>query len=305
MSQADKWSDYWANEGASGEVFVGRDGSKNPHLTSFWRIQFSGLAPASRIMDLAAGAGSVYSHLPDSHGLTLYATDLSLQALQLLKTRRPDVRSVACSATTPSFPDASFDLVVSQFGVEYAGTGAFQRAADLVARSGRLAILCHYRDGYIDSRNRHLLEGARKALETGFIDHAIDMTQASFRPDIRRFETARRAFIPVERELSAYVRTNPQGVHAHLYAGFRQLFENREQYDADDIVQWLVAMKGDIEKNISRLSQMRQAASSEDSIRRICREYAGRGLRKVAYSPFSLPEQSLPVAWSITACRPA
>ena len=301
MTQADKWSDYWVNEGASGEVFVNKDGGKHPYLSSYWQTQFSGLPPAASIIDLASAAGSISSHLPEDHAFLLFGADLSFDALQLMRERLPASQVIACSSARLPFPGHSFDLVVSQFGIEYAGEQAFTAAANLVADKGRLALLCHYEDGYIDGKNKGHLAGAQKVIETGFIDKAKDMTRAVF--EGRNFRETRAKFIPAERQLSKMVKQHAGGVHSHLYTGFRQLFERRQHYDAVDITSWLEAMRLDVDKNIVRLNQMCNAARSEKQVKQVCHEISGLGLSKVGYSPFTIPDNSLPVAWSITAPR--
>lgn len=304
MTQADKWSDYWVNEGSSGEVFVSGDGDKHPYLASYWQTQFSGLAPTSSIIDLASGAGSIFSHLPEDHSYQLCGADLSMDALQLLRRRLPATRVVTCSVAQLPFPNRHFDLVVSQFGIEYAGLDAFTEAANLVAGKGRFVILCHHEDGYIDKKNKGYLAGAEKVVETGFIDKAIDMVEAIFSGQKERFRTAQSTFIPAERQVSSMAKRHEGGVHSHLYTGFRQLFERRQHYDAVDITSWLEAMRLDVDKNIVRLNQMCHAACSEDQIKQVCRQISRLGLSKVGYSPFTIPDTKLPVAWSITAQRP-
>ena len=78
-----------------------------------------------------------------------------------------------CPATELPLPDSSFDFVVSQFGVEYAGIDAFIEAARLVKPGGQLSLLCHYQDGYIDSKNQKMLEAAKIARHSNFISDAL------------------------------------------------------------------------------------------------------------------------------------
>ncbi len=70
-----------------------------------------------------------------------------------MRQRIPGVTTMACPADDLPYADGPFNAVCSQFGVEYAGTKAFEEAAHVLAPNGRLLILCHYSNGYIDSRN--------------------------------------------------------------------------------------------------------------------------------------------------------
>ena len=304
MSEPDgKWSDYWANDGASGEVFVNAKGEKHPRLAAYWEKKFEGLATGARIIDLASGAGSVFVQLSDDHDLDLHAADISIEALDALRKRMPGTTTVVCPADKVPCQDHSFDLVVSQFGIEYAGIGAFGEAARLVSRGGSLVALCHIRDGYIDGSNRAQLAEAVLAVDTGFIDKAIALTDAAFSADRDVQAKAHAAFVPVERQLSSAVVRQKMGIHAHLYLGFKQLFEERQCYALADITNWLAEMRDDLDKNIDRLTRMCEAALSTDDMGRVSELLTAQGLRDVSYVTFETPENELPVAWELTATR--
>jgi len=304
MNQADDWSEYWSSEGSSGEVFVNKDGQRHPRLETYWRTQLAGLQENAKIIDLACGAGSVYSHLPDNSEFLLYAADLSHEALQLLKKRVPGALSVTCSVVELPFVEAKFDLVVSQFGIEYAGGKAFLNAASLIKNGGRLAILCHYEEGYIDDKNRGHLTGAQAAQASSFISLGRKLAEAMYSKSQSRFDKAEADFLPAEQKLAEMTRCYEGGVHSHLYLGFRQLIERYEHYALSDITDWLSAMSGELEKNIIRLEAMRNAACNEEQIKSICKQLSKIGLRKVGYSPFTIESTDNPIAWSITAEKP-
>ncbi len=303
MAQTDKWSEYWNNQGVSGEVFVNEAGDRHPRLASYWQTQLSGLHATSKIIDLACGAGSIFADLGESNSYTLVGADLSMDALQLLRQRLPSAYVVACSASQLPFPDNSFDLVVSQFGIEYAGLPSFVDAGNLVTSGGRIAILCHLEDSSIHNRNRRLLAGAQKIIETDFVTKAISFVEAVFANRGELVQEPRNAFESAESEVSEMLKHHPEGIHSHLYFGFKKLFDRRAHYDISDITNWLEAMQLDVKKNIRRLTQTGDAASSEEDVKQVCREFSKLGLRKIGYSPFSISGNDLPIAWSITAER--
>ncbi len=298
-----QWSEYWTTDGASGEVFVNAKGEKHPYLAEYWRKKFEVLDQGGRIIDLASGAGSVFVQLPADHGLDLHAADISIEALGALHERIPEARTVVCAADRVPYQDRSFDLVVSQFGIEYAGLEAFGEAARLVASGGKLVALCHIRDGYIDSNNRAQLGEATLAVDTGFIDKAIKLTEAAFSQNRDADVKARNDFIPAERQLAAAVARQKVGIHAHLYLGFRKLFEERLGYALSDITTWLTEMRADLDRNIDRLSRICEVVLSEDDMSRVSELMAAQGLRDVSYRKFETPGNDLPVAWELTATR--
>lgn len=305
------WSEYWANEGAAGEVFVGKDGRTHPALETFWRGQFDAIGnpdgdpdgEAAKVVDLACGAGSVFAHLDNLGQLELHGLDVSEQALELLNKRLPAVRTQTGSAAEPPYDLRSFDLVVSQFGIEYAGVDAFRAAAALVADGGRFAALAHYQDGHIDRKNRKLLSGAEAATEVGFADRALDLVKAGVIGDKAKQDEAADAFIVAERALAAEVENNREGLHAQLYLGFRHLFKERQHYQPQDILVWIAKAEGELTSALIRLRAMCAAALSEADTQRIVELFEAEQLIDIAVEPFVTPNNTLPIAWRVTARR--
>ncbi|MDJ0941242.1 MAG: class I SAM-dependent methyltransferase [Woeseiaceae bacterium] len=298
------WSEYWENEGAGGEVFVNARGEKHPALTEFWSGVFKSLPAGSRIIDIASGAGSIYGHLPTNHGFALSAADISAEALVTLESRIPGTTTIVCPADRIPVDDASFDLVVSQFGIEYAGRDAFAEAGRLVAPGGRLVVLAHVRGGYIDSRNKAQLEEAQLVADLRFIDHCLELINAAYSGDATGMQEAEAAFVPVASEIDAGIGRCRQGVHTHLLVGFRQLFERRNRYEKADITGWLEGMRGEVNRAVARLSHMRTAAMSAEDIGVIRDHLEKAGLDEVAIDQFRTPGNAQAVAWRIMASRP-
>ncbi len=304
MTETDQWSDYWNNEGTSGEVFINQSGERHPQLAAYWHTQISGAHSTARIIDLACGAGSIYSDLHKEHTFSLFGIDLSMDGLHLLRHRLPNTSTVVGSITGLPFPERIFDLVVSQFGVEYGGADAFSNAANLVNTGGRIAILCHIEDGYIDTRNKLHLGGAKLIIESDFIPRAIELVKSAFAREAKRREKAEAEFTEANNKIASILEQNPGGIHSHVFFGFKQLFQRIAHYDEADITTWLETIQLDVHKTRAKLDRITDVALSEGSVKQICRDFTHSGLRKVGYSPFAIAGNSLPIAWSITAERP-
>ena len=298
---AGTWSDYWRNEGAGGEVFVDGAGNKHPALAAFWKELFAELQDNTRAIDIASGAGSIFEAVENKERLALFAVDVASEALEILSSRNPGVETKVSSAANIPYEDQVFDQVVSQFGIEYAGREAFAEAARLLAPGGKLVALCHYSDGYIDKRNRARLAGATVARDCGFVSKAIDLISAA-EPDS---EKSAQALAPAEKALAEAIRENPDGIHAHLYFGFRQLYLERANYYPKDIIEWLEKVGAEIEKSISRISKIREVALSREGADDIAILIAGNGLSDVSFEPFRTPGKDDPIAWLLTATRRA
>jgi ubiquinone/menaquinone biosynthesis C-methylase UbiE len=300
------WTDYWQKEGAGGEVYVNKDGGKSPVLSNFWREQFSKLGNVknnNKIIDIASGAGSIFANLPEHHSFTLFAADVSQHALEQLKLRIDNVTTVTCGVDKVPFDNCYFDTVVSQYGMEYAGLNAFNEAARLVAVDGVLIVICHYENGQIDSRNQVELQGAYLAKKLEFIDRAILVSKTSFAAKEHELKQAFDSFIEVEPKLAAYCTKHPSGVHSYLYAGFKQLFTNKQSYTLDDIVGWLEGMRPEVDKSILRLEEMRRAALSLAEMQDIKSRLEQNGLSNVVFVPLVVPGNTVPIAWELRAQR--
>ena len=297
------WSDYWQKDSADGEVFVTAEGERHPALAEFWQAHFEKLEDGTRVIDLASGAGSVFAHLPEGHAFYLSAADISDVALKVLRERFPETNTVVCSADAIPLDDQSFDLVVTQFGVEYAGVSAFAEAARLVAPGGKFVGLCHIRDGYIDSANQRQLAEAKVLTRHGFIDRAMDLITAAFSGDQAALKQAQDKFALAATPVGEGMRRCRQGIHTYLFQGFGQLYERRQQYDLTDITGWLEAMRTELEVNLDRLGRMCEAALSEGEVRDIERIFEKHHLKDVHCTPLETAEHKLPIAWRLMARR--
>ena len=303
MNSGQDWSDYWLKEGVSGEVFVNQQGHKPPELIEYWNGIFQQQPDGSSILDIASGAGSIYADLPE-HQHYLHGTDISIEALKLQRTRIKGISVTASSADKLPFPSNQFDLIVSQFGIEYAGSAAFLEAVRVLAPGGRMVLLCHYRNGYIDSRIAPQLTGARIALETGFTDKAAELINARLSGTRNeRFQRAKQAFIDCERKLAACLDKRSEGIHVHLDQGFKKMYENYLNYEEEDIRSWLSNVQVEIQTSVGRLSAMDKATMTEAEIGDICQALLQAGCQKATFESFITSRHELPFAWSLSAVK--
>ena len=302
---SDPWSTYWQSESPLGEVFVDPQGDKHPALGEFWNSALAELSSGQRLVDLAAGAGSILASLPMDHGADIHACDTSKAALERLLERFPATSTRVCDAASTPYETASMDWVVSQFGIEYAGAAAFEEAARLLAPGGRFVALVHYRYGLIDTAHRRQLHAAEAVIRDEFIARARELISAAFTTDKRRFDKAADVFIEAERRLAKLRREQPVGVHAHLHTGFRELYERRRQYALADIIGWLEAMEDEVAKAVERLRAIIAVALDEETVAAAERGMTAGGLVWQTAEPFFGTDRALPVAWQLRALRPA
>jgi SAM-dependent methyltransferase len=137
MSAAALWTAYWRDADTDG-CTIGFPAEVRQRLAAAWTALFRTADPGARLLDLAAGRGAVLAHAAAA-GLT------AIEGCDLAEPGGPlPVRGGVDLAALP-YPDRAFDLVVSQFGIEYAGLAAALDEAMRVCR-GRLVLLLHARE---------------------------------------------------------------------------------------------------------------------------------------------------------------
>lgn len=157
MSEASfgHWSRYWAlgNITSLPEDFTGNyDGE----VAAFWRRVFEGVPPKGRVLDVCTGNGAIAmlaaEALPEASVTALDAAESRPDRLDRKHAdpggclERIDFVS-GVRVEDYQAPPASFDLVTSHYGIEYADWGrAAKNLAPLIRSGGRLAVLAHSPD---------------------------------------------------------------------------------------------------------------------------------------------------------------
>jgi len=153
---SEHWSDYWSH-GYVTSLPQDFPGNYDGEIRTFWESQFASVPGDAKLLDVCTGNGAVallaaaWSRLNDA-GFEITAVDAAHLDPASLARRHPRaahlLRSVRFVGDMPletcTLPDGAWDLVTSQYGIEYCRPDA---AADRVARllrpGGRFAMLAH------------------------------------------------------------------------------------------------------------------------------------------------------------------
>lgn len=268
-TQKQDWSNYWEGRTASqsGEVFGLVEVETSEELTSFWRSVYQ-KTPAKRIVDLACGAGSVLKHFDASDSRELIGVDISQAALDIAESNVPGLRGVLASAESVPIDDGYADLVVSQFGFEYAGKDLSSEISRLLKPGGFFIAIAHKKNSSIEQECRRNLVDLNAIEEGAFIEKAKTMIgeiiafergqsnvkREQLSPRIQDFTDARNKLLPI-------IQSNQ--IAAHLYNGTKQLFERRNAYEFKDIEGWLSGMGDEINAYSGRMLSMIKASLTE------------------------------------------
>lgn len=177
------WTRYWSSgvlHSCAGSFAGNYDGA----IADFWRDAFSGLTGAMRVLDIATGNGPLPRMLlgldgcHDS-GCRVDAIDLAQLAPKWTEDLRPDQRDrlglhSGVMAESLPFEAATFELVISQYGIEYADpVQAFAEVARVLKPGGRLRLVMHHADSVPVNQGRVEVPQSESVLgESGLIETA-------------------------------------------------------------------------------------------------------------------------------------
>lgn len=176
------WSSYWAG-GALHSCAGSYEGNYAGAIARFWKSHFQSLKPGSRVLDLATGNGALplllWQCTEGRQGIRTDAVDLAQVAPAWHEAAsQPSIsfHSGVAMEQLP-FPDSTFDLVVSQYGLEYARwPEALHESARVGKPEGSAAFVMHHSDSVLVRVGRQELKNQTLLLEEGgLLDAARDV----------------------------------------------------------------------------------------------------------------------------------
>jgi SAM-dependent methyltransferase len=152
----DSWSRYWAG-GALHSCATSFEGNYDDAIGAFWRSVFAPLRGSERVLDVATGNGALPRLLVDMLAAAgrlpaIDAVDLAdidpVWARQLAPDIAPRVHfHPRVAVESLPFADDSFDLVISQYGIEYSDLArSVGEVARVLKPGGVVALVLHHRD---------------------------------------------------------------------------------------------------------------------------------------------------------------
>jgi len=318
-SFADDWDIYWRGKKEADPL--SDQGPRDEAPREFWIHFFKDEFPRHakpRLLDAACGHGAVTefavltAEAMAVSNMQLACMDYSASAVKALEEKYPGVEGVACDAAETPFADGEFDIVASQFGLEYAGDGAFDEAARLVAQDGVLVAIIHMRQGAIfdecaanlsaiDSiQESRLLPLAREAFDAGFAVAAGNAPQA-------RFREADKDFAPAVDTLKQTLTENGPllagGMIHRLGTDLAHMYERIEAYVPQEFFAWLDRTERELAAYGGRMQSMMNASLEETEITELSIRMTSKGLTVDTYDTLKMRNNKEPAAWTFVARR--
>jgi len=314
------WSRYWSH-GAAHSCGGSYGNRYEGALADVWRAAFAALAPGARLLDIATGNGPLPRLLLDFDAggtSSCDAVDLAALAPAWVGDLAPDQRARVRfhgnqPAETLPFATASFDVVMSQYGLEYTDLArTVPELLRVLKPDGQVHLVLHH----AQARPVVLAQAELEHLAwLGRPDGLLD-TVAALMPalELAGSEAGRARLAGDAAANAARARFNALQSEATALAAASScpdvLLETRE--DLAGILNLTMAhgaaagrdalsrMRADLDDSALRLSELRQYALDEQRARALCAALAGSaGQGTLAL----LEDQGQLMGWSIRVAR--
>ncbi len=312
---AHSWDTYWKGTGTVGAFSAG--GVAHPDIAAFWHDFFTSVSSPDesiQLLDIATGNGAILetalSILDDE--LTAYTcVDISEAAIQNIERRFPGVVGIVADALSIPLEDERFNLVTSQFGVEYAGMDAIGESARLVASGGQLVVMLHIADGVIYKECQASLEAIERLQAANFIPLATAFFDAGFAAvrgaDRHAYDEAGTKLSPAIQAAEEIMNEYGEGVAgdtiARLYSDVDRIHSNLPEYDSDEVLGWLGSMGRELRAYAKRMSSMMGASITEEAFSDLCGQLKSSGFSLDRSEPLIATGHAIPLAWVLVARR--
>ncbi|PQA87845.1 class I SAM-dependent methyltransferase [Hyphococcus luteus] len=324
----ESWRAYWRGAKAAGvdardpQAAVLAGGAKGPALDDFWTGFFgSRLEPAPAMMlDAACGAGAVSAQaaaLANERGapLSIHCTDYSAAAVSSALQMLPESAAgfAADCAALPLAPD-SYDIAVSQFGLEYAGPDAFKEAARVLRPGGHFAAVVHLKGGAIADECAANLSIVRGIEEIELLSRAKEAFRAGFavlagRAPQSAYQTANKAFGEAVEGAKTLIKESPQvaalAFLQRIYADLAHMYPRLKAYAPQDIETWIDRGEFELGAYEHRMSSMLAAAQSQSDMASLKERLQGAGVEAGAPAILEMGSPSRPAAWTLVGLKRA
>lgn len=275
---ADSWDNFWKH--SAKEQSMPCFGAQTDVLKHAWDKLFEeNLTSISsgKVLDIACGDGTLISRFAEAkeRSFQLFACDYSYSACLDAFNRNVAISSVCCDSANLPFESETFDIILSQYGIEYAGQHAFFEALRCLKPGGELVTICHALNGSIFKECTENANAAERFLSSGILNQgkslfAVAGEVMSGKRDKADFVEEDRAFSKTVMKCKAlFDEVSPQicgGYLFKVYSELGQMFSQIQSYKTQDVLDWIDKTQAEVVAYQSRMFSMTQSAMSQRSL---------------------------------------
>lgn len=233
-----------------------------------------------------------------------------MAALVELRKRSGEIPSVVADAGRCPFRNHVFDLLASQFGIEYASIDAVEETARLVRGGGVLALVMHVRDGAIYRECAANLDVINVVSESDLLGRLKRLFQivASvprntegehlFRDADTRFGDAVAA---TEKMFEHRGKNIAGGVLFRPYTDVGYMYRRLGAYDPEEVFNWIDLMARELDSYLGRMMSMVSAALTPAQLDEIGEHLSARGSSVLRHDTLFVGDATEPAAWLLIA----
>lgn len=185
MPDTSIWNDYWHFNRLSSFDELGETNYRE-EVAAGWRAFFDSLPNGASILDLCTGNGAIAVMAAEAgrrgaKDFRIAAVDAAdINPYLYVKKHRDELAAIEFRPSTPieslPWPDASFDSVVSQYGIEYSDLSqSIPELTRIVAPAGRARLILHAAEGAVVQRSK------RAIAEIDFLLRDVDLADKAQR----------------------------------------------------------------------------------------------------------------------------
>lgn len=296
MDERSAWDRFWSYDRLASFGTGAGTGNYGEPIAHGWRSFFAELPAGARVLDIATGNGAI-ALIAVEAGNRLEVTGADLAAVKptaFVSSGRKKLKQVRFLANTPAerlpLDDASFDAVVSQYGVEYSDMElSVPEAVRVLAPGGRLRFAVHAAEGSVAAKTTPAITDADLLLDHLDLPGRASACFAAIL-DVERggaagpfAQTAAQARYAAFREgLKAVAERIPAAADTAMltsvHATLTDLFQQRQAHDADALQLKIADLATEVADHRERQRALLAAALSADQMQVLADRLAKLGL---------------------------
>jgi len=306
------WRNYWKDDRDASCVAKNSDTEKE--ISEYWRSRFSKLLDGSRILDIATGNGIVLAHAAIaaervSKRFLLTGIDLAdINPLRYVSNIPEGLRQAKfvgrVAAEKLPFPDACFDVVVSQYGLEYANLeAALGEVERVLVPGGQLHWLAHSKESVVVAQNHD---------QTKQVDFLLEQTSPVqvmrlLISKIKKHKNVQHAMSKLQdsfQKAEGYCKEHPPAaIVREVCTEISRVGLRWQAYDPNDLEKMLDDSKQRLILHRQRINDLRAAVMTSDRQEVVCKKLQPPNWLNMSLSTISIGPASTIIGNIISALR--
>lgn len=312
------WTRFWQSARTACCVDHG-DVSYNDDFRAPWLSFFGELEISAKVLDLCTGNGAILLFALECdrsfelHGVDSADIDPTHFNPDLCEALSQIVFHANTSITSMPFPDASFDAVTSQYGIEYAPLdSAAAETVRVLKTGGRGRLIVHAREGItVDCAAREIADIDELINEIQIFDAATTAIELVYRAeniDGRSLTVptseAKQAYDDFNRTLAQLGETWKSRAAASVYqnagAILQHTFLNRRNFPRQTLVDKVSETKDAVDLHRERLALLTESALTYDDCQSLAQSFFDLGCTAAETGAIHDKSGENLLGWSVT-----